>query len=71
MDLGLSQEILGNIFWEAVEGLVEGKNRALRVKAFWALVKAHYKVARPPTQLQGLTEEVIKRVGKAPRLKAK
>ena len=34
MDLGVAQDILGNVFWEAVETLVEGGNRGLRMKAF-------------------------------------
>ena len=71
MDLGVAQDILGNVFWEAVETLVEGGNRGLRMKAFWCKLKDHYKLAKPPCQLQGLTEEMLRKDGKSPKLKAK
>ena len=36
----------------------------------WYKIKRHYKLARPPTKLNGLTEDMIKLSGRPPRFRA-
>eukprot|EP00969_Alexandrium_andersonii_P091461 4036819-Alexandrium_andersonii.AAC.1 len=71
MDLGVTQEALGNVFFEAVESLCVGRNREARLMQLWVMMKQHYKEAKTPCQLQGLTMEMVKRDTKGPKLRAK
>ena len=42
LDLGVSQDILGNILWEYLRsGLVEGSNQDLRVKSILREIREH------------------------------
>lgn len=71
MDLGVSQDILGNIFSEALDWVCAGTSRKNRVVDLWRRIKQYYKEFQPGTMLQGLTVEMIKQTGKAPKLRAK
>eukprot|EP00969_Alexandrium_andersonii_P145396 6430686-Alexandrium_andersonii.AAC.1 len=51
--------------------LCVGRNREARLKQLWVMMKQHYKEARTPRQLQGLTVEMVKRDTKSPKLRAK
>ena len=70
MDLGCTQDMLGNVLWEGLS-LYPGTSRAKKLKSLWAAMKAHYKSMKTPVQLQNITEEMIKREKKSPKLKAK
>ena len=51
MDLGVTQETLGNIMWEYVlHGDLEGKNQQTKVMALWVKLKGRYKAVKPPTR---------------------
>ena len=72
LDLGFTQDMLGNLFWEALDTLFkEGKNRGERVKLLLLRMKKWYRMFKPPSQIQKLTEEMLKREKKSPKLKAK
>ena len=71
MDLGVSQDILGNLFIECLGTICKGKNRKLQTAALWERIKKYYKAFDPPTQLQSITYEMIKAEKKAPKLRAK
>ena len=72
MDLGCTQDILGNIFWEAIDWLcTTGRTKKDKVAELWSKVRVYYSQLQPPTQLQGLTLEMIKGQKKAPKLRAK
>ena len=72
MDLGVSQEISGNIFWEAVLHLrMPGRNQALRIHSLWVRIKAYYAARKPTSQLQKLTQPMVKKDKKPPRLRSK
>eukprot|EP00969_Alexandrium_andersonii_P250646 11078119-Alexandrium_andersonii.AAC.1 len=70
MDLGCSQDMLGNVFWEGLS-LYTARNRSEQIKLLWASMKAHYKAMKTPVQLQSITEEMLKKDKKPPKLKAK
>ena len=70
-DLGVTQEIIGNVMWEALEALFVASNREKRKVLLWADLKRYYKLTKPPSQIQGLTVEMIKKDKKAPKLRAK
>jgi hypothetical protein len=72
MDLGVSQEVLGNIFWEAVLYLrMPGRSQKARVQSLWVRIKAYYAATKPTSQLQKLTKTMVKQDKKPPRLKGK
>ena len=71
MDLGCTQDILGNICFEALQWVCKGSSRKEQVSDLWGQIQQYYKEFSPPTMLQGLTVEMIKRQKKAPKLKAK
>lgn len=69
-DLGVSQSILGNLFNEVAD-LLPGANRKDRIKELWLRIKAWYQLVKPPSQLEGLTPEMVKQPGKGPKLRSK
>ena len=72
LDLGFTQDVLGNIFLEYLaSGLCPGANQDARVKSLWEQLKVHQKKYKSPTKLQGLTMEMIKQPKKPPKLRAK
>ena len=73
-DLGVTQDILGNIFWEAVNWLgLPGSTMAQRCKELWNILLDFYKQHTIPRedQLQSLYINHIKKEKSAPKLKAK
>ena len=71
MDLGCSQDILGNIFWEALPLVCKGKNRKDQVDDLWDKIRDYYDEFEPSTKLQALTPEMVKQQKKGPKLRAK
>ena len=72
LDLGVSQDLIGNVLWEFIENrFVEGSSREKRVKALLLHIKKHQKRHHSQNKLQGLTVDTIKQDKKAPKLRAK
>ena len=71
MDLGCSQDILGNIFWEAMPVVCKGRSHKAQVHDLWDRIRKYNKEFNPSTALQGLTVEMVRRRGKSPKLRAK
>ena len=71
MDLGATQDILGNLFWVCLGTVCKGPNRKAQVGAMWKKIKEYYQTFDPPTKLQSITPEMIKQPGKAVKLRAK
>ena len=71
MDLGCSQDILGNIFWEAMPIVCKGRSQKAQVEDLWGRIRQYYKEFQPTTTLQGLTVEMVRQRGKSPKLRAK
>ena len=71
MDLGCSQDILGNIFWEAMPIVCHGRSQKAQTEDLWGRIQKYNKEFNPTTVLQGLTVEMIKQKKKAPKLRAK
>jgi len=71
MDLGVTQDALGNLFYEAQKYFIRGRNQKLRVKELFKKVQAYYRISNPTSQIQALTFSMIKVDAKAPKLKLK
>lgn len=71
LDLGVSQEALGNLFHYFMTKMSVGKNKSERLFVLWRKIKDYYDRSRPPSRLNKLTEEMVKRSGKSPKLRAK
>lgn len=70
MDLGLCQTILGNTMFECL-AFLEGNTQAAKAATLWGKVKEYYKEARPATQFQKITLDMIRLQGKGPKLRGK
>ena len=71
MDLGFTQEICGNIFWECLGIYAVGKNKKQQIGDFVMKLKAHYKRMKTPNCISTVTLDMLKKDGKAPKLRAR
>ena len=72
VDLGISQDLLGSLFAEAIRSsALPGNNKAERLKALWFRLRTFYRDAKVTCRIDNLTEEMFQRDGKAPKLKLK
>ena len=71
MDLGCSQDILGNLFVESLGVVCLGKNKKEQVAALWGRIRRYYDEFSPPTRLQALSYEMLRQDKKGPKLRAK
>ena len=71
MDLGVAQDTLGSLFWLSCQTHFPGRAFKDRVGALWETLRTYYRNHTTANQLQALTPEMIKRGGKAPKLRAK
>lgn len=69
VDLGVAQDVLGNLFWEALS--LEVGSRARQLQALWEKVQEYYRRQQPASKLDALTLEMLRQPGKSPKLKAK
>ena len=72
LDLGVTQEVCGNVMWEALEWLDWGsKLRSARCATMWIRLQQHYKEQRTPVHIQSLSLTVKRQNGKPPKFRAK
>ena len=71
MDLGVSQDILGNIFWEAILWLEDGRSHKAKCHSLWCKLKRFYQENNVKCQVQCLYLTMIKKSGETPKLKCK
>ena len=72
LDLGVTQDLLGNLFWESLDCLWgDLRNKDLRFIELKKSIKEYYKTFKPPTQIDSITQEMVKKEKKPPKLKAK
>ena len=69
VDLGVAQDILGNLLWESM--LLEAGTRPQQLQGLWSKVKAYYQQHKPASQLENLTFDMIYKAGRSPKLRAK
>ena len=70
-DLGVSQTILGNVLFEALDILWPGLTHKEQIQGLWMKMKTWYSKQDPPSRLDGLTYEMLKLPGKGPKLRSK
>jgi hypothetical protein len=61
LDLGVKAEVLGNIMWEYLKFLGGRSSMKAKVNILWLKLKHWYRTQGPPSQLHGLTKEMIRR----------
>lgn len=72
MDLGITQDVVGNLFFEMLElRILAGASREARLTSLWAKLKAHYKAMKTSNRLQKLTMGMVKADKKPPKLRTK
>ena len=72
LELGVTQEVLGNGFFECLSSsLCAGRNRAAQVSLLFQRIKDFYRTHRPTSQIANLTIEMVKQPGKPPRFRGK
>ena len=71
LDLGVSQEAIGNCLWEFLSCGILAGNQGHKLNQLWERLKVHYKTLQTPSQLQNLTLEMLRRPNKGPKLAAK
>ena len=73
VDLGVGADICGCLFWELIsaDGIYAGNSRAQRCASLWKALQEWYKSHQVTTKLQGLTENMVKKSKKPPKLAVK
>ena len=72
LDLGVSQDILGNLFHEALgTNVLEGRSKKDSCVSLLNKIKKHYREVNAPTRISNLSVEMIKVCGKKPKLRTK
>lgn len=72
LDLGCSQDIVGNVLWEVLHSRVcPEKNLQLKIEGLWTKLKLHYRTLGTPNRLQGLTLAMVRQEGKGPKMRTK
>ena len=71
LDLGMAQEIIGNIFWESLGTFAKGKNKEAQLSDLQFKMKAHYSRMKTMNRIGNLTRDMVRSEGKSPKLKAK
>ena len=71
VDLGIAQDLIGNLFHEAVLGGLDGPNKEARLKVLWENLLQYYSEAKSPSKLDNLTLEMFERAKQPPKLRAK
>ncbi len=70
VDLGISQDIVGNLFWEVLPKL-GGRRQEDNIKLLWQRIQSFYKAFAVPSRLDYLNRRVIKEGKHSPKLRSK
>ena len=75
VDLGVAADVIGNLSWLLITSTIyfTGSSKEQRLVQLWQRIREFYQQFRPPSVLDSLTLEMIRRDGatKKPKLKAK
>ena len=74
MDLGVTADFLGNLFYHLVRGpdYIEGSTQEQRVRNLFVTMQAYNKEGQPSSRLQNLTLLMIRKsTSSSPKLRAK
>ena len=69
VDVGVSQDVLGNLFHEWFTLCLPRMNKDEKAALLWAKIKTYYKRCTPATRLNGLTYEMIRQPSKGPKFR--
>ena len=71
VDLGIAQDLIGNLFHECVLGGLPGANKKERLLVLWTKLRQFYEAHKTPVRLGELTLEMFEQSGKSPKLRSK
>ena len=71
LDLGVTQEVIGNVLFECSGVFAVGRNRVDQVVSLLLKLQSHYKRCGTRNRISNLTVEMIKQADKRPTLRAK
>ena len=71
LDLGVTQEVIGNVLFECLGVFAVGRNRVDQVVSLLFKLQSHYKRCGTRNRISNLTVEMIKQADKRPKLRAK
>ena len=71
LDLGVTQEVIGNVLFECLGVFAVGRNRVDQVASLFLKLQSHYKRCGTRNRISNLTVEMIKQADKRPKLRAK
>lgn len=71
LDLGLSQDIVGNVLYESLGPYAIGRNKTLQLEDLMRKLKNHYSRMKTNNRIDKLTMDMIRKTGKAPKLRAR
>ena len=70
LDLGVTQDVAGHVLWECMHELYTG-NPEQKLAQLKAKLRQYYQEFHAGSQIDNLTKEMLKKPGKAPKLRAK
>ena len=59
LDLGVTQDVLGALFWESLGVVAKGRSRELQTKSLRAMLKEFYKEYATKCRVDALSQEMI------------
>ena len=75
VELGVGQDLCGNIFWQCLRrkagGVLAGNNVDARLDSLNSMLRAYNKESRPPNPINKLTMGMVKRKSEPPKLRCK
>ena len=72
LDLGVTQEVMGNVFFECLSSsLCAGRNRAAQASLLFQRIRDFYRTHWPTSQIANLMIEMLKQPGKPQRFRGK
>jgi len=72
LDLGFSQDLIGNVVWEYSEHFAAGGTQSQRMAYVFVKLKEHYMKMRTTNRLQALTVEMVRsEASKSPKMRTK
>ena len=71
LDLGVTQDLVGNIVYEYARNFAHGRSLKQKISHTWGQLTEHYRAMATPCRLQALTLEMVRKEGKSPKIRAK
>lgn len=71
LDLGVTQEVLGSVLYEALGSFAKGRNKEQQIQALKVKLKNHDQPMKTSICVNNLSLDMVKRDGKSPKMRVK